>query len=294
MTDSIAILIACSATILVSLVGGWLPMLVGLSHRRMQVLLSFVAGAMAGIAMLDLLPHAIEALSHEASCEHTAEATVPLYDPDASQAHDHDQHHGHDHASMWPVQQAVLWLMAGFLAMYVLERFFCCHHHEPIEGDGQGGNGHRASFGGAFAGLSIHAVLAGMGLGAAIVFGASEGASWPGQAMLLAIVLHKPLDGLAIVSLIGRGHGSKLLLWGANVAYAMVTPAGVLIGWWWVGAAGGQAWTGPVIAVTAGILLCIALCDLLPELQAHAHDRALLTAALCLGLAVAGGAALMH
>ena len=63
MTLSVAILIACAATAVVSLFGGWLPMLIGLSHRRMQVLLSFVAGAMAGIAMLDLLPHAIEAIS---------------------------------------------------------------------------------------------------------------------------------------------------------------------------------------------------------------------------------------
>ena len=293
MTLSIAILIACGATAVVSLFGGWLPMLIGLSHRRMQVLLSFVAGAMAGIAMLDLLPHAIEAISSEAACQTAAEPTVPQHDHSAVHSHGHD--HGHDHSSMWPVQTAMLWLMVGFLAMYLLERFVCFHHHEPSTAQcGHSEHGHRLSFGAAFTGLSIHAVLAGMGLGAAIVLEAAQQASWPGRAMLLAIVLHKPLDGLAIVSLIGRDRSSPIVLWGANFAYALVTPAGVLMAWWWMGGSGGQAWAGPVVAVTAGILLCIALCDLLPELQAHAHDRVLLTVALLAGLTVAGGAALMH
>ncbi len=44
------------------------------------------------------------------------------------------------------------------------------------------------------------------------------------------------------------------------------------------------------LAFSAGTFLCIALSDLLPELQFHQHDRIKLSAALLLGLALAWGA----
>ena len=43
----------------VSLVGGWIPLLVKLTHRRMQIAISFVSGVMLGVALLHLLPHAV-------------------------------------------------------------------------------------------------------------------------------------------------------------------------------------------------------------------------------------------
>jgi zinc and cadmium transporter len=43
------------------------------------------------------------------------------------------------------------------------------------------------------------------------------------------------------------------------------------------------------LAFSAGTFLCIAMSDLLPELQFHQHDRGKLAAALMLGLAVAWG-----
>jgi zinc and cadmium transporter len=42
------------------------------------------------------------------------------------------------------------------------------------------------------------------------------------------------------------------------------------------------------------MFLCISLCDLLPELQFHGHDRFKLTMALLLGLALAWGISMSH
>jgi len=277
MTISTAILIACIAVATASAAGGAFAMWFGLSHRRLQVLLSVVAGAMAGIAVLDLLPHAIDAMKAgtEAACEH--------------------EHHGHDHGSVHSIRSAMIWMIGGFMAMYMLERFVCFHHHDSdqvqcVHSD----HGHSLSWVGAVAGLSIHAVLAGMGLGAATVLEEGSGTPWPGLALLIAILMHKPFDGLAIVSLMKRDGRSTGLIWLANGAYAAVTPIGVVLAWIWAGGHTEPAWAGPTLAVTAGILLCIALADLLPELQAHTHDRLLLTAALLAGLGIACAASFLH
>ena len=52
------------------------------------------------------------------------------------------------------------------------------------------------------------------------------------------------------------------------------------------------SWTAIALAFSAGTFLCIALSDLLPELQFHSHDRLPLSAALLTGFALMAGAAL--
>ena len=53
------ILAAYSAAIVAaSLLGGWLPSLVKMTHTRTQVAMSFVAGLMLAVALYHLLPHA--------------------------------------------------------------------------------------------------------------------------------------------------------------------------------------------------------------------------------------------
>ena len=50
-----------------SMVGGWLPSVIRMTHLRTQLLMSFVAGLMLGIAMLHMLPHATELLDSAAT-----------------------------------------------------------------------------------------------------------------------------------------------------------------------------------------------------------------------------------
>ena len=51
----------------------------------------------------------------------------------------------------------------------------------------------------------------------------------------------------------------------------------------------GSGLVSAALAFSAGTFLCIAMSDLLPELQFHQHDRGKLSAALLLGLGVAWG-----
>jgi zinc and cadmium transporter len=272
MPPQTTILLACALTAAASILGGLVPLCWRISHRWMQGLLSLVAGVMAGIAALDLLPHAIEGMAASA-----AHADV------------------HAHASHSAIHQAMLWAVAGFLGMYLLERFFCFHHHEQDEGGcAHAGHGHTMSWVGGVTGLSVHAILAGVGLGAAILLESVEGASWPGIGILLAIVLHKPFDGLAIVTLMDRDHQGLRSRWTATLLYAIVTPVGILLSWVIGGSTDIEVWAAPAVAVTAGLLLCIALSDILPELQYHTHDRLLLSVALVAGLLIAAAASALH
>jgi len=50
----------CALILLASLLGGWLPLMVRLTHTRLQVATSFVAGLMLGVGLLHLVPHAWE------------------------------------------------------------------------------------------------------------------------------------------------------------------------------------------------------------------------------------------
>src|SRR6266480_3541271 len=87
----------CLLVLLASLGGGWLPMVVKLTHTRLQMAISFVAGLMLVIALLHFLPDAAEQL-------HSLDRTVA-------------------------------WMLGGFLAMFFLQRFFHFHHHDLPEGD---------------------------------------------------------------------------------------------------------------------------------------------------------------
>src|SRR4051812_26048755 len=87
----------CVLVLFASLAGGWLPHIVKLTHTRLQVAISLVAGLMLGIALLHFLPDANEQLGS--------------------------------------LNRTVAWMLGGFLAMFFLQRFFHFHHHDLPEGD---------------------------------------------------------------------------------------------------------------------------------------------------------------
>ncbi|QDT64862.1 ZIP family metal transporter [Calycomorphotria hydatis] len=256
--------------------GGSLPAMMRITHTKMQLLMSAVGGLMLGIALFQLLPHALEMV------------------PDN--------------------QTVMLWLAAGLLTLFVLIRAFHFHSHEvavdePAEegvphthdhdhdhdhGDHHEHHAHShghssARWGGVLIGLSLHSLLDGVALGAAIR--SSEGSMiWAASfGTFLAIATHKPLDALSIRSLMqstGRSPQSQMFV---NFLYGIICPLGTvlfLLGADFVGTATMQ-FTGYALAFSAGMFLCIALSDLLPELEFHSHDRVKLTAALFAGVALA-------
>ncbi len=76
-----------------------------------------------------------------------------------------------------------------------------------------------------------------------------------------------------------------------NLGFSLILPAGAaafVLGQGWFSPDGGPStFTSAALAFSAGTFLCIALSDLLPELQFHSHDR------IPLSLALLGGVGLM-
>lgn len=289
MVPSTLLLLYCLAILVASLLGGLLPLFVRLGHTGTQVMMSAVAGFMLGVAVLHMLGHAL---------------------PDAPST-----------------QTALLWMLGGFLVMFFTERFFAYHHHD-LPSEHEHGHGHehagcngpvavaalphvaghperqRLHWLGALAGMSIHSLISGTALAAAVasatlaspdsIHGGPAGLA--GFAVLLAILGHKPLDALTVVGLarasgLSRSRGHLL-----NAVFALVEPIGVLAAWWGLSAfvEHHPAILPAALAFSAGTFLCIALSDLLPEVQFHKHDRLKLSTALLLGLTAAWAIGLLE
>ena len=253
--------------------GGSSLSFLSMGHRRMQVLLSLTGGVLLGVGLLHLLPHAFLQLDRQ-------------------------------------IDTTMIWVLAGFFLMFLLERAFHGHSHHTADGGESGhdcghdhGHTHAVSSGGrwawcgAFAGLALHSLADGAALAASVRADADHGADWlAGFATFLAVLLHKPFDAAIIGTLMlnagvsSRGRGI------ANALYALVVPLGAVAFLASLQVFGGHQETiiGVAMALAAGAFLCIAAADLLPEVQFHSHDRVLLTMSLALGLAIAWGITVME
>jgi zinc and cadmium transporter len=275
------LLVYCVVVVGASLAGGALPSLVKLTHRRTQVVMSFVGGLMLGVALLHLLPHSI--------------------------------------AEQGSVDRATLWTLGGLLTMFLLIRVFhvhahehgdtsdvqdehrhehehegpCDHVHHHAHGHGSAAHHHPFSWVGLALGLSLHTLIDGLALGAAVASESYAGSGFAlfGLGTFLAVALHKPLDALSITSLMKAGGWSKQDIWLANIGFALMCPIGAIGFTFGLARLFGeqQIAIGCALAFAAGVFLCISLADLLPEVAFHTHDRLPLTVALVLGIALAWG-----
>lgn len=260
----------CVLIAAVSLVGGWLPGMIRFTHVRLHALMSLVAGFMLGIACFHMLPHSVE--------------------------------HGGS------LDSAMLYLMIGLLGMFFLVRALHFHQHGSVENTQElpacdhdhddshshhHGTQHSLSWTGVFVGLTIHTLIDGVALATAVA--ASSGASEPitlaGIGTFLAIALHKPLDSMSITTLMAAGGWSRQSQWKVNVAYALVCPIAALLFFLLLDMQLSDSSTGQLVpaalAFSAGVFLCIALGDLLPEIQFHSHDRIKYSACLLAGVILA-------
>ena len=152
--------------------------------------------------------------------------------------------------------------------------------------------GGRFSWIGAAIGLTLHGVIEGVALAAAVMADRLEAPAmaFAGISTFLAIVLHKPFDSLTILTLMSASRATTGRRHLVNALYAAVVPVGVVAYCLVAARAGGQAEAllGHALCFAAGTFLCIATSDLLPELQFHRHDRFKLSLALLLGIGLAG------
>jgi zinc and cadmium transporter len=280
MSPAVTLTIYCVLILLASLAGGWIPLLVNLTHKRMELAVSFVAGVMLGVGLLIMLPH-----SFMAAIEHATD--------------DHGHAHEFAHDLVGPI---MLWLLAGFMVMFLIERYFCFHHHDaPRSHDDHHqhdhGAHHHVRWAGAAVGLTLHSLIDGVALAASVQVAASDdhNPALAGLGAFLVIFLHKPFDSLTLGTLLAVGSHSRAMRHIVNAAFSLLIPLGILL--FQFGFAAGpnaSAVLSAALAFSAGTFLCIAMSDLLPELQFHQHDRFKLSVALILGLAVAWGVARME
>lgn len=320
LVSATLVAIYCLGIVGASLLGGALPSLLRLTHRRLQLALSFVAGAMLGVALFHMLPHAVLESMH------------------ANEGAGGSFGHG-------DFDRITVAMVCGFLVMFLLERFARFHRHEPAAPgavvvdpctgeeapgaanaarSGRGrkrGSGHAPAhghvhghgdehghahhhgdhhgtprvnaiqWGGALLGLSLHAILEGVALAASVMAGhAHDDQAIAGLGTFLVILLHKPFDSMTLITLVrasdpGAARRKAMLL---NVGFALIVPLGAFL--FMLGAAPLESTSMIVplaLAFSAGTFLCIASSDLLPELQFHQHDRAQLSISLVLGLVMA-------
>ncbi|MDC0325162.1 ZIP family metal transporter [bacterium] len=291
MTTTGLLLLYCSLILLASLAGGWIPLMVRLTHTHLEIASSFISGLMLGVGLLHLLPHAFFEIGS--------------------------------------IDRAMQWLLAGFLFTFLIQRFFHHHMHDlPMQSQGGEGDttedsshnhdacsghsdqehdhgaarnmvepyleraiGKKWSWLGAGMGLALHTLINGMVLAASIQTETQhgEGIRWAGLGTFLVIVLHKPFDAWTIGTLMSTGGWSKAQRHLVNAIFALIIPLGVMLFLTGFHLVSGENHLilGYALAFAAGTFLCIASIDLLPELQFHKHDRVKLTLALAVGLGFA-------
>ena len=265
--------IYCLAIIAASLLGGWLPGAVRMTHMRTQLVMSFVAGLMLGVAVYRLLPNSLLQL----------DSAFGTGGPGASGGN--------------AIDTAVWWIMLGMVLMLLLLRLFHFHQHdfsheEHTHHQERGPDAHPLSWAGLALGLGLHALIDGVALGAAVKSGSlhTGAASLAGFGVFLAVLMHKPLDALSIISLMRAGGWSRRTRWLANIGFATLCPLGAILFVWGVGQIDGQEIVlGCALAFAAGVFLCISLGDILPEVHFHSHDRLKLTLSFLAGIGLAYG-----
>jgi zinc and cadmium transporter len=140
--------------------------------------------------------------------------------------------------------------------------------------------------------MAFHSIGDGLALGASIEADALHGATGLlGLGTFLAVTLHKPVDSISITTLMAASGWSTVSRTIVNVAFSLICPAGALLFVLGVHELSAHQSTivGLALAVSAGVFICIALGDLLPEMEFHSHNRVWLTLALLAGVAAAWG-----
>jgi len=233
-------------------------------RERSDPLLSFSAGVMLGAAFFHMLPEAVELGGHD---------VVP-------------------------------WVLAGFLFLFLMERFLLVHvcaepgpserlvaHPAPPPGGFRehAGHDHAHEATGcdvhtlglaAFVGLSLHTLVDGFALGAA----STEAAL--GLLVFVAILAHKIPSSVALSSILraeGYSRRQTLLM---NASFALMVPLGALLFVALDRVVHAQRFTAIALAASAGSFLQLSLSDILPELHRRGGSRWRISLSLLGGLGV--------
>ena len=204
-----------------------------LSQRALALLLSFSAGVLLGAVFFHMLPEIGEMLGENLG---------------------------------WPI-------LAGFLLIFVMERFVFVHACEERDCDI-----HQMGIP-AFMGISLHSLLDGLALGAGLML------PQLGPVVLLAVIIHKMPDSISITSILLSVGWSRRKVAMLSLLFSLTTPVGALLAYFFFRALSPEN-VAIAIGISAGTFLAIATADILPQVHRIEERNPLTLLFLVLGLAV--------
>lgn len=165
------------------------------------------------------------------------------------------------------------YVLVGFLLIYVLERFVmvhpcgeedCAFHHIGIP---------------AFCGMTVHALIDGIALGAGFALPELT------LAITAAIVLHKLPSALSLTGILMHCQYSKKRIALFMIFFSAAAPLGALLSFTVLSRLSGEMLLIGV-AISAGTFLAIATADILPQIHSSPEGRFRNLAALFAGILV--------
>jgi zinc and cadmium transporter len=228
-----ALAIYLPTVVFISLVGGFLPLLRALSQRALALLLSFSAGVLLGAVFFHMLPEVGSVLGDDLG--------LPV--------------------------------LAGFLLIFVMERFVFVHACEEHDCDI-----HQMGLP-AFLGISLHSLLDGIALGAGLML------PQLGPVVLLAVIIHKMPDSMSISSILLSAGWDRQKIGKLNLLFSLTTPIGALLAFLCFRVLSPEN-VAVAIGISAGTFLAIATADILPHVHRIEQRNPMTLVFLAIGLTV--------
>jgi zinc and cadmium transporter len=228
-----ALVIYLPTVVFISLLGGFLPLMRALSQRALALLLSFSAGILLGAVFFHMLPEVGNVLGENVG--------VPI--------------------------------LAGFLLIFVMERFVFVHACEEHDCDI-----HQMGMP-AFLGISLHSLLDGIALGAGLIL------PQLGPVVLLAVIIHKMPDSMSISSILLSSGWDRQKVGKLNLLFSLTTPIGAVLAFLCFRVLSPEN-VAVAIGLSAGTFLAIATADILPHVHRIEQRNPMTLVFLAVGLAV--------
>jgi len=235
----------------VGLIGGMVPQYIRLSDRGLHRILALGTGMLLGTIFYHMLPEALEGYS------------------------------------------SATFVLIGLLGVFVVERIIFAEHRHTVEvaadaddhdhahehSPEPGKSSHELIGATAFAGLSVHALMVGLGLAAQLEDPASR------VALMTSLLVHKLSETFALSTiflLAGYRRNRALVM---LIIFAFIEPFGLLLGSVALRALP-HGWESAVSGLAAGTFLYVALLDLMPEVFHRREGRWTSLAMLVIGIAL--------
>lgn len=216
-------------------IGGILPLVRPWDRKYLPLVLSLAAGIMLGSAFTHLIPDAFEILGKSVG----------------------------------------FWVLAGFLFLYVIEKFITVHICEILDCEV-----HHLGIN-AFIGIAIHTLVQGVALGGGLMVPGL------GAIVFIAIVAHKAPEMFSLTTVLLASGNSRTRIVFLSLIILLLIPVGAILAYGLIQPNHTQA-IAKAVAFSAGTFIHISLSDLLPEVHRHNASKVLSTFMLLLGVLIMG------